>query len=341
MKRRSFILSMIILGCLLLGFAIISLGLGAVYIPPERVVNVLFNPAAPGVESTDISIIRDIRLPRIILSILVGAGLAAAGAAFQGLFRNPLADPFIIGASGGASLGATLAIAAGISSGFLGFGPIPLAAFIGTIVAVIFVYSIAQTSGNASIMALLLAGASLSTVLTSIVSLIMMVEDSDMHEIFAWLMGGFAGRSWSHLFSSAPYILIGLIFLWLLSRPLDALACGEETARTFGLPLGRARAAVIMAASLITAAAVAAGGIIGFVGLIAPHITRLFFGASHHRLIPASALTGALLLVIADDLARTLIAPVEMPVGIVTSLLGGTFFLYLLKNMQKELRGPA
>ena len=272
--------------------------------------------------------------------MLVGAGLAAAGAAFQGLFRNPLADPFIIGASGGASLGATLAIITGLNGGFLGFGPVPLAAFIGTIIAVVFVYSIAQTSGNASIMALLLAGASLSTVLTSMVSLIMLVQDSDMHEIFAWIMGGFGGRSWSHLLSSTPYILIGLIFLWLLSRPLDALSCGEETAQTFGLPLRRARGAVIMAASLITAAAVAAGGIIGFVGLIAPHIARMIFGAAHHRLIPASALTGALLLVVADDLARTVIAPMEIPVGIVTSLLGGTFFLYLLKSMQKELRGP-
>ena len=190
MKRRSFILSMIILGTLLIAITIISLGVGAVFIPPERVVNVLVNPSAAGIDSTDISIVRDIRLPRILLTVLVGAGLAAAGAAFQGLFRNPLADPFIIGASGGASLGATLAIITGLNGGFLGFGPVPLAAFIGTIIAVVFVYSIAQTSGNASIMALLLAGASLSTVLTSMVSLIMLVQDSDMHEILpgSWVV---------------------------------------------------------------------------------------------------------------------------------------------------------
>jgi iron complex transport system permease protein len=339
MKRQNYILIMILLSIVLVAVIILSLGVGPVYVAPDRVIKVLLWPSAAGNDPADISIIRDLRLPRILLATLVGAGLAAAGAAFQGLFRNPLADPFVIGASGGASLGATLAIILGLDTTLFGFGPVPLAAFAGTIAAVFLVYSISQTGSRASSMTLLLAGASLSTVLTSIVSFLMLVSDREMHEIFAWLMGGFGGRSWPHLWSSAPYLILGWLVLWLLARPLDALACGDDTAQTVGLHLHRARGAVIAAASLTTAAAVAAGGIIGFVGLVAPHIARLFFGASHHRLIPASALCGALLLLLADDIARTILAPVELPTGIITSLIGGSFFLYLLKTRQQDLRG--
>jgi len=167
----------------------------------------------------------------------------------------------------------------------------------------------------------------------------MLLNDRDLLEVFTWLMGGFSGRSWPHLWASAPYLLAGLVAIWLLSRPLDALAFGEETAQSLGLPLTRTRSLIVAAASLTTAAAVAAGGIIGFVGLIAPHAARLLFGSAHRRLIPASALLGALLLLLADDLSRTVLAPVELPVGIVTALLGGPFFLYLLKTRQRELGG--
>lgn len=311
---------------------LLSLGMGAVPIPVGQVAGVLFNPADSGHDPASVAIIMNFRLARVLLAALVGGGLAAAGAAFQALFRNPLADPYVIGASGGAALGATLAIISGLSLTFAGFGPVQLAAFCGALLSVVVVYGIAETGGKAPIVSLLLAGATLGTILMATVSFLMLVYDRDMHEIFSWLMGGFSGRSWPHLTSSAPYLLLGFLVLWLLARPLDALACGEETARTFGLSLPHARGAVVAAASLITAAAVAAGGVIGFVGLVAPHIARLFFGAAHHRLIPASALTGAVLMVAADDLARTLLAPLEMPAGIITAMLGGTFFLYLLKT---------
>jgi iron complex transport system permease protein len=309
-----------------------------VFIPPERVVRVFIDSSNTGIVASDVTIIRDLRLARVLLAALVGAGLGTAGAAFQALFRNPLADPFVIGASGGAALGATLAITLGLTWNMAGFGPIPLAAFVGSLLAVLVVYVIANGNGG-SVIGLLLAGAALSTVLTSVVSLLMLISDENMHQIFSWLLGGFGGRSWVHLWSSGPYLFLGFILMWLLARPLDALACGDETALTIGLPLPYARGAVVAIATLVTAAAVSAAGIIGFVGLVAPHIARLFFGATHHRLIPTSALIGALLTLLADDLARTVLAPVELPVGIITSLVGGIFFLYLLKSRQRELRG--
>ncbi|NOZ06683.1 MAG: iron ABC transporter permease [Chloroflexi bacterium] len=318
---------------------VLSLGVGAVAIPPERVLAALADRQGLSAPRTDVIIVWDLRMARTLLAGCVGAGLAAAGAAFQGLFRNPLADPFVVGASGGAALGATLAITAGLTFTGVGFGPVPLAAFVGSLLAVAVVYAVAEVGGEVPVVALLLAGAALSTILSALVSLIMLLNDRDLLEVFTWLMGGFSGRSWPHLWASAPYLLVGLVAIWLLSRPLDALAFGEETAQSLGLPLTRARSLIVAAASLTTAAAVAAGGIIGFVGLIAPHAARLLFGSAHRRLIPASALLGALLLLLADDLSRTLLAPVEVPVGIVTALLGGPFFLYLLKTRQKELGG--
>lgn len=302
---------------------VLSLGVGAVNLTPEQVLRALFGPYDPSY-ATDATIIWDLRLARALLAALVGAGLAGAGAAFQGMFRNPLADPFVVGASGGAALGATLAI---IGQAEL---LVPLAAFAGALLAVVLVYIIATASGAATATALLLAGAALSTLLSALVSLVMLLNDQELHEIFAWLLGGFSGRSWPHLLLSAPLLLIGLALLWLLARPLDALTSGDETARSLGLPIGVARGVIVAAASLVTAAAVAAGGIIGFVGLAAPHISRRFCGASHARLIPASALVGALLLLIADCAARTVAAPLELPVGVLTALVGGPFLLWLL-----------
>ncbi len=341
MNSRKFLLWLLILSIALIITLIISLGVGAVFIPPDRVFAVLVNPNQSGLDSSDIAIVRDLRLARVLLVTLVGAGLAAAGAAFQALFRNPLADPYIIGASSGASLGATLAIAFGLTWNFAGFRPIPLAAFLGALLAVFLVYIIAGGNGKATVISLLLAGAAVSTVLSSMVSLLMLTKSESTHEIFAWLMGSFSGRSWPQLWSSGPYLVLGILMLWLVSRPLDALSCGEDTARTIGLSISKARGVIIAAASLVTAAAVASSGVIGFVGLVAPHIARLLFGASHHRLIPASAIIGGLLTLLADDLARTLMAPYELPVGLITSLVGGSFFLYLIRARQRSLRGES
>ena len=318
----------LLLGLLVLA-SIVSVAVGAVVLPLPRVLRALLQPRAVGVQATDATIVWDIRLGRVLLAALIGAGLAVSGTALQGLFRNPLADPFVIGASSGAALGATLAIVSG-------FGPVSLVAFVGALLAVTAAYSIAEIGGVVPATALLLAGAALNTFLSAIVALVMLFNEQSAYAVLNWLLGGLSGRSWSQLSASLPYMAIGLSMLWLLARPLDALAFGDETAQSLGLPLGRARGVIVAAASLTTAAAVAAGGTIGFVGLIAPHAARLLVGAEHARLIPASALIGALLLLVADDVARTALAPLELPAGVLTAALGGPFFLYLLKTRQGD-----
>lgn len=305
---------------------ILSLGVGAVSLAPAEVLSALSgNP----VKSTHWTIVWDFRFARVLLVSLCGAALASAGAAFQGLFRNPLADPFIVGASGGAALGATLSVVLGNSGPVV---PMGIAGFFGAVAAVLVVYAIAEVSNYGSITALLLAGSALSTMLSAIVSLLLIFGNEAFHQIFTWLMGGFSGRSWSHLHQTSLIAPIGMGIVWLMARSLDALTAGEESAAALGLNLRRARFFIIIGASLATAAAVSASGIVGFVGLIAPHLSRRLVGAKHSKLIPASMLTGGILLLLGDDLARTLMAPLELPVGIFTALLGGPFFLYLLRR---------
>jgi iron complex transport system permease protein len=313
--------------CLLLVVAaVISLGVGAVAIAPAQVVRALLGNAA---QASDATIIWDFRLPRILLVCVCGAALGGVGAGYQGLFRNPLADPSIIGASSGAALGATVALVLG------GTGravlPLGLAGFVGALGAVWLVYLFAQAGGFGSLAALLLAGAAVSTMLSAVSSLVLLLNDQALPQVFGWLLGGFGGRSWPHLQQTLLLAPPGLLALWLMARPLDALMAGEESAHALGLDLRWARFVIVCGASLATAAAVAAAGIIGFVGLIAPHLARPLFGASHVHVIPASMLIGALLLLLADGLARTVLAPLEVPVGIFTAMLGGPFFLVLLR----------
>jgi len=311
----------------LLAVLVFSLGVGAVPLTPIQVLAALTGEPTKASHS---AIVWDFRLARVLLVCVCGGALGAAGAGFQGLFRNPLADPYIVGASGGAALGATLSV---VFAGESGFGvPIGVAGFVGALAAVFIVYTLAETSGYGSVAALLLAGAAFSTMLSAIVSLLLLINDRALQEVFAWLLGGFGGRSWPQLWQALLIAPIGIVALWAMARPLDALATGEDGAQALGLNLRWARFVIIAGASLATAAAVAAGGLIGFVGLIAPHLARPLFGAGHARLIPASMLLGALLLLLADGLARTLLAPIELPVGVFTALLGGPFFLILLRQ---------
>ncbi len=310
---------------LLLISLVLSLGMGAVAIPPAQVLAVLFHHTDPSLSGATVAIVWDLRLARTLLALVIGAGLAASGSAYQAIFRNPLADPYIIGASGGAALGATLAI-------ILNINAVMPAAFAGALLAVAIVYLIAQAGGQVSAFNLVLAGAALSTLLSAAVSLLMFLGDRDLHEMFAWLLGGLSGRSWPQMDITAPLVILGIALLWGMSRPLDALTFGEETAQSLGLNLFWARTLLVTAATLTTAAAVASAGIIGFVGLLAPHIARHLVGGAHARQTPMSALVGGLLLVLADDLARTMMAPLELPVGVLTALLGAPFFLWLLKR---------
>lgn len=322
MNKR--ILVFAVLGLLLILGMTVSIGVGVVQLTPAEVWAALSGNAA---QTSHAAIVWDFRFARVLLVALCGAALGASGAGFQGLFRNPLADPFVVGASSGAALGATLSVVMGDTGPVI---PMGVAGFFGAILAVFLVYALAETSSYGSIAGLLLAGTALSTMLSAFVSLLMILDDEVLHEIFAWLLGGFSGRSWGHLQQAALIAPLGIIALWLMARPLDALSAGDQSAASIGLNIRRSRIIVVAAASLATAAAVAAGGIIGFVGLIGPHLARPLVGAKHAHVIPASMLLGALLLLLADSIARTIMPPMELPVGVFTALLGGPFFLVLL-----------
>lgn len=324
MKRKGLVFSVLLT---LLGvLSIVSMGMGAVNInPTETLAALTGNPIKP----MHTIILWDFRIARILLVILCGSSLASAGTAFQGLFRNPLADPYIVGASGGAALGVTLSVVLSKTGSVIGMGT---AGFLGALAAVMLVYAIAETSNYGSMISLLLAGAALSTILSAIVALLLILSDEVLHEVFTWLMGGFAGRSWSHLGQASIAAVVGLVMTWSMARSLDALSAGESTAEALGLDLRKARLIIVIGASLSTAAAVSVSGIVGFIGLIAPHIARRLVGAKHAVVIPTAMLIGSILLLLADDLSRTLMAPMELPVGIFTALLGGPFFLYLLRR---------
>jgi iron complex transport system permease protein len=324
MNRKGLVFSVLL--TLLAGLSIISMGMGAVNINPSETLAALTgNPVKP----MHTTILWDFRIARILLVILCGSSLASAGTAFQGLFRNPLADPYIVGASGGAALGVTLSVVLSKTGSAIGMGT---AGFLGALAAVLLVYAIAETSNYGSMISLLLAGAALSTILSAVVSLLLILSDEVLHEVFTWLMGGFAGRSWSHLGQASAAAILGLVMTWSMARSLDALSAGESTAEALGLDLRKARLIIVIGASLSTAAAVSVSGIVGFIGLIAPHIARRLVGAKHAVVIPTAMLIGSILLLLADDLSRTLMAPMELPVGIFTALLGGPFFLYLLRR---------
>jgi iron complex transport system permease protein len=282
-------------------------------------------------------ILWDLRWPRILLAGFVGSALGAAGAGYQGLFRNPLADPFVIGASSGAALGVAVAVVLGIQFSVLGVGINSVAALCGSLGAVSLVYSIASLGRQVPVLSLLLAGVAVSSFAGALVSLLMFLNDKELVAIFHWILGSLAGQGWSAIYSSVPLMMFGLAGLWMFSRALDALTFGDDAAQALGLNLLRSRTGIVLAASLTTAAAVSSAGTIGFIGLISPHAARFLVGARHALVIPASALVGAILLVIADGLARTLAAPAELPVGVVTALLGSPFFLILLKTRQREL----
>lgn len=328
-------LGFVVLTTLVLLIGVGSIGVGAVNISPLKVVAALFGPDS----ADEINIIREVRLPRIVLAGLIGGGLAAAGAGYQGLFRNPLADPFVIGASSGSALGATWAIVSGWDGSFFGLHAVSLAAFVGALVAVGLVYGIASAGGRAPTSTLLLAGVAVTSFLGAMVWLLVFLNQQKLFVVFSWLMGSVSRGGWPVVGSTLPLLSLALATLWLCSRGLDSLAFGEESAAALGLRVNWLRGAVVVAASLATAVCVAAGGIIGFVGLIAPHAARLVFGSRHSLLIPASCLSGGLLMLVADDVSRVAVAPSELPVGIVTALLGGPFFLYLLKTRQHQL-GP-
>jgi iron complex transport system permease protein len=283
-----------------------------------------------GLTGTERIIMLELRLPRLITAILVGSSLGVAGVGFQALFRNPLADPYIIGASSGAALGVTIAIVIGWQATLFGLRTSAIAALIGSLLVVAIVMAIGTISMRSSSLSLLLAGVALSSMINSIVSLLMFWNEEKVIVIFAWLMGSLASNDWQSITSTSLIAIVGLVVIWSLSRPLDAYLLGDTASQSLGLNLVLFRSLLVAGASIATGAAVSSAGIIGFVGLIAPHMARWTVGPKHVWLIPMSACFGAMILIAADAIARTIVSPTELPVGSITALLGCPFFLGLL-----------
>ena len=277
------------------------------------------------------TIIMQIRLPRIILAALVGMALATAGTTFQGLLKNPMADPFIIGISSGAALGAAFAIVTGLSV-VIGYFTVPLVAFIGAVTSIFVVYHIARVGNKVPVYNLLLSGVALSSFLSAITSLLMILNTNEMNQILFWMLGSFSGRSWEHIQIAGPFIIFGIIALNFFSRELNLMLFGEHTAQNLGIDVERTKKLLLVLGSFTVASAVAVSGTIGFVGLIIPHSMRLIVGSDHRILMPVAALAGGIFMVFTDTIARTVISPTEIPVGIITALFGGPFFIYLLKT---------
>jgi iron complex transport system permease protein len=282
-----------------------------------------------------------IRLPRVAGAAIVGAALASAGVLFQGLLRNPLADPYALGVSGGAALGGALGFLLSLSFSFLGFSPVPVLAFGGALVAMSLVYGLARTGGRAPIVTLLLAGFAVSAIMGYAVSFLLILNDRlqlNLPRVYGWLLGGISVTNWSQLVVSVGMVAAAMAGGWLLRHSLDALSLGEESAQQLGIAVESDKRLVILLGSVLTGAAVALGGLIGFVGLFAPHVTRVLVGPRHGLLLPAAALLGAAFLVLADLLARAMLPPTEIPVGILTAFVGGPFFLWLLRRERSAYR---
>jgi iron complex transport system permease protein len=270
------------------------------------------------------------------LIALVGAALGGSGAAYQGLFRNPLADPYLIGVAAGAGLGAVLAMSFRWPYTFLGLLAVPAAAFAFALLTVVLVYTLARVERTVPTTNLILAGVAISSFATAVSSFFMLRSQGELRQAIVWLMGGGALSGWQPVLAMLPYILVGLSTLLMMGNALNVLQVGDEQAQQLGIPVERVRRIIIVAASLTTAAAVAFAGIIGFVGLIVPHLVRMLFSSDYRRLLPLSILFGAALLLVTDVLARVVIAPEELPLGVITALAGAPFFLWVLRRAKNQ-----
>ncbi len=283
----------------------------------------------------DAAIVFQLRLPRLLMAGVVGAALSVAGAGFQGLLRNPLADPFILGVSGGGALGAIVALALGVGVIFGGIPALPIFSFLGAFLTVMAVFRVSRVDGRVPGHTLLLAGVVANSFLSALIMfLISVTQMSTAYSMVSWMMGSVGYETYSMVLGISAYVAAGSVILFGLARDLNILALGEDQAHQTGVPVERIKGVAFFAASLVTGAVVSVSGLIGFVGLVVPHVTRLIFGPDHRLVIPGSMALGAVLLMVCDTLARTLIAPTEIPVGVVTALAGGPFFIYMLRKRQ-------
>ncbi len=338
MPKRFFPLLMGGLAVLLLATIISGTGLGYIRIPASEVLAILtsrLTSSLPlGLDPTHLAVIIDVRLPRVLTAALVGGGLAMAGAIFQAILLNPLADPYTLGVSSGAAFGAALALIANLT--LLGAYSVPLFAFIGALLAVFAVLSLAASDRNYSANSLILAGVIVSAILSAGIGFIKYLADEQVSVIIFWLMGSFAARTWSNVALVLAAVLITLLAGLFYGRDLNIMALGLRSSDSLGVDTARTRQLLLVIASLVTAISVAVSGIIGFIGLIIPHLMRFIIGPDNRKLIPASCLAGAILLLMADTISRALL-PREVPIGVLTALIGGPFFCLIFK--QKQLGG--
>lgn len=332
--KRTLLRPYLISSLLLLLALLASVAIGAVYIPPTTVLGVFLSEVA-GLDSaawslTAITIVMQVRLPHTVLIALTGSALAGSGAAYQGLFRNPLADPYLIGVASGAGLGAVLAMSLRWPSSMLGLYAVPVAAFLGAVATIFIVYNLARTGPTLQTTTLILAGVAVSSFATALTSFLMLRSGTELRRALGWLLGGSILNGWTPVLAMLPYVVVGLLLLVAMGHALNVLQFGDDQAQQIGLNVERTKRIILVAASLTTAAAVAFSGIIGFIGLIVPHVVRLVWGADYRHLTPLSILGGATLLLLADILARVALAPQVLPVGVVTALAGAPFFLWIL-----------
>lgn len=284
-----------------------------------------------GLTEREAAIVWDLRLPRVVLGAIVGAVLSVAGGAYQGVFRNPLADPYLLGVAAGAGLGATIAIVAGHSTG----GIVPLAAFVGAVVAVAATYGLGSAGGRTGA-SLILAGVAMAAFFTAAQTYVQQRNADTIREVFAWILGRLGTAGWHEVRLVLPYAAVSLVVILAHRRLLDVLSVGEDEAGTLGVDPARVRLVVVLAATLGTAAVVAVSGLIGFVGIIVPHIVRLMFGRSYRSVLPFALIGGAAFLVLADLAARTVLSPAEVPIGVITAFLGAPFFGLVLYTSQRR-----
>ncbi|KAF0120188.1 MAG: iron complex transport system permease protein [bacterium] len=313
--------------------AILSISLGTADVGLIKILRGIFgwvSDPVHGWTDTDRVIVFQVRLPRIILAGIVGATLSVAGVVFQAIFRNPLADPYILGISSGSAVGAILAIISGAGLSFLS---IPAASFCGALLTIFLVLSIARSGFRLQTNTLLLAGVIVGSFFSAIIMfLVSITQDERLHSIIFWLMGDLSLSKYNEIIIVTPFVIVGCLIIYLHAHPLNLIVTGEETALQLGVEVERVKRLLLITASLITGVVVSVSGVIGFVGLIVPHMMRMVFGSDHRLLLPVSGLFGLSFLVVADTIARIVIAPVELPVGVITAIFGAPFFIYLLRR---------
>lgn len=339
------VISYIVASGFLVFSMLVGMGIGAVRVPFVEIISIigrdlLYLPQNAAIDPMHTNIVMNIRLPRVVLAGLVGASLAIAGAAFQGLLRNPLADPYTLGVSSGASVGAVLALFFQLSLPFAGRFTLPLLSISAAFITIFLVLFFARTIDRSmKVETIILTGIIFSSFLGALISLMIALSGEELRQIIGWLLGSVSMRGWSYVQIILPFFLAGAVILFMNARELNAMSFGEERAKHLGVNVERRKLLVLAAGSILTGAAVAVSGTIGFVGLVIPHLTRILWGPDHLHLLSLSALTGAGFLILADLTARTIILPAELPIGVITAMIGAPVFAVILMGRKIGRRG--